>query len=88
MGGELLRILALPKGPDDDCQFYQVGAECFGDAGPGCDAEMIDALVGFLVEIGIPKPDVFINGAGPIRPAARRPRYRARNRCRRRGICS
>ena len=23
--GELVRILALPKGPDDDCQFYQVG---------------------------------------------------------------
>lgn len=45
-------------------QFYQVGAECFGDAGPGCDAEMIDALVGFLVEIGIPKPDVFLNSIG------------------------
>lgn len=45
-------------------QFNQVGAECFGDPGPGCDAEMIDALVGFLVEIGIPKPDVFINSIG------------------------
>ena len=45
-------------------QFYQVGAECFGDPGPGCDAEMIDALVGFLVEIGIPTPDVFINSIG------------------------
>ncbi len=45
-------------------QFYQVGAECFGDAGPGCDAEMIDALVGFLVDIGIPKPDVFVNSIG------------------------
>jgi WD40 repeat protein len=23
VGGELVRILALPRGPDDDCQFYQ-----------------------------------------------------------------
>jgi len=23
-GGELMRILALPKNPDDDCQFYQI----------------------------------------------------------------
>jgi histidyl-tRNA synthetase len=45
-------------------QFYQVGAECFGDPGPGCDAEMIDALVGFLTDIGIPKPDVFVNSIG------------------------
>lgn len=45
-------------------QFSQVGAECFGDPGPGCDAEMIDALVGFLVDIGIPKPDVFVNSIG------------------------
>ena len=29
-------------------QFYQLGAEIFGDAGPGCDAEMIDMLVQFL----------------------------------------
>jgi histidyl-tRNA synthetase len=45
-------------------QFSQVGAECFGDAGPACDAEMIDALVGFLEELGIAKPDVFINSIG------------------------
>ncbi len=45
-------------------QFYQLGAECIGDAGPGCDAEMIDALVGFLQEIGIPAPDVFLNSIG------------------------
>ncbi len=45
-------------------QFYQLGAECIGDPGPGCDAEMIDALVGFLREIGIPSPDVFINSIG------------------------
>jgi histidyl-tRNA synthetase len=45
-------------------QFNQIGAECIGDAGPGCDAEMIDALVGFLRDIGIHSPDVFINSIG------------------------
>ncbi|MFO0736136.1 MAG: histidine--tRNA ligase [Labilithrix sp.] len=45
-------------------QFYQVGAECFGDAGPGCDAEMIDGLVEFLKDIGIASPDVFISSIG------------------------
>jgi WD40 repeat protein len=28
--GELTRILALPKNPDDDCQFYQVGGQRVG----------------------------------------------------------
>lgn len=28
--GELVRILALPKNPDDDCQFYQVGGQRVG----------------------------------------------------------
>jgi histidyl-tRNA synthetase len=52
-------------------QFSQVGAECFGDAGPGCDAEMIDALVAFLRDIGIAAPDVFLNsiGSGETRAA-------------------
>jgi histidyl-tRNA synthetase len=45
-------------------QFYQLGGECLGDAGPGCDAEMIDALVLFLREIGIPSPDVFVSSIG------------------------
>jgi histidyl-tRNA synthetase len=45
-------------------QFSQVGAECFGDPGPACDAEMIDGLVGFLEDIGIAKPDVFLNSIG------------------------
>ena len=45
-------------------QFYQVGAECIGDPGPGCDAEMIDSLVGFLQEIGIAKPEVYLNSIG------------------------
>jgi hypothetical protein len=30
VNGELMRILALPKGPDDDCQFYQVGGQRVG----------------------------------------------------------
>ena len=54
-------------------QFYQVGAECFGDPGPGCDAEMIDGLVEFLKEIGIPQPDVFVSSIGGI---GSRGRYR------------
>ncbi|MCL2726232.1 MAG: histidine--tRNA ligase [Polyangiaceae bacterium] len=45
-------------------QFSQLGAECFGDAGPGCDAEMIDSLVDFLRDIGIASPEVFINSIG------------------------
>jgi histidyl-tRNA synthetase len=45
-------------------QFSQVGAECFGDAGPACDAEMIDGLVGFLREIGVAAPDVFVSSIG------------------------
>jgi len=54
-------------------QFSQVGAEVFGDPGPGCDAEMIDALVGFLRDIGIAAPDVFVNsiGSGETRAAYR-----------------
>jgi histidyl-tRNA synthetase len=52
-------------------QFNQVGAECFGDLGPACDAEMIDALVGFLVDIGIPKPDVFLNSIGSAETRAK-----------------
>jgi histidyl-tRNA synthetase len=54
-------------------QFYQLGAECLGDPGPGCDAELIHALVEFLREIGIATPDVFINNIGS---AATRARYR------------
>ena len=52
-------------------QFYQVGAECFGDPGPGSDAEMIDALVGFLRDIGIPQVDVFLNSIGSGETRAR-----------------
>ena len=33
VNGELLRILALPKGPDDDAQFYQVNGQRVGFLG-------------------------------------------------------
>lgn len=52
-------------------QFHQVGAECLGDPGPGCDAEMIDALVGFLREIGVASPDVFVSSIGSGETRAR-----------------
>ena len=45
-------------------QFSQVGAEIFGDEGPGSDAEMIDMLVGFLHDIRIPDVEVFVNSLG------------------------
>ncbi len=45
-------------------QFYQAGAEIFGDAGPGCDAEMIDTLVSFLTAIGVPDLEVLVNSLG------------------------
>ncbi|HXD88417.1 MAG TPA: WD40 repeat domain-containing protein, partial [Urbifossiella sp.] len=31
--GELMRVIALPKGPDDDCQFYQSGGRRLGYLG-------------------------------------------------------
>ena len=45
-------------------QFSQLGAEIFGDEGPGCDAELIDLLVGFLGDIGIRGAEVFLNSLG------------------------
>jgi histidyl-tRNA synthetase len=45
-------------------QFYQLGAEIFGDPGPGCDAEMIDMLVAFLRELRVPDVEVVINTLG------------------------
>ena len=33
VNGELMRILALPKGPDDDCQFYQTAGQRVGFLG-------------------------------------------------------
>jgi histidyl-tRNA synthetase len=45
-------------------QFYQVGAEVFGDEGPGADAEMIDMLVSFLGALQIPDVEVLVNSLG------------------------
>jgi hypothetical protein len=33
VNGDLMRILALPKGPDDDCQFFQTGGQRVGFLG-------------------------------------------------------
>lgn len=54
-------------------QFAQLGAEVFGDEGPGSDAEMIAMLFGFLTEIGVPGLEVFVNTIGA---AETRIRYR------------
>ncbi len=55
-------------------QFSQLGAEVFGDEGPGCDAEIIDMLVGFLRELQVPGVEVVVNSLGG---AEARARYRA-----------
>ncbi len=45
-------------------QFSQVGCEIFGDPGPGCDAELIDMLVTFFGQLGIPDVRVYVNSIG------------------------
>ncbi len=45
-------------------QFWQYGAECFGDAGPGSDAEMISELCAFLAAAGVSAPRVLVNSIG------------------------
>ncbi len=45
-------------------QFYQMGAEIFGDPGPACDAEMIDLLVTFFHGLGIDDAQVYLNSLG------------------------
>jgi histidyl-tRNA synthetase len=45
-------------------QFWQVGAEVFGDPGPGVDAEIIDMLVGILRALGIENLEVCVNSLG------------------------
>ncbi|HEY3497660.1 MAG TPA: histidine--tRNA ligase [Polyangiaceae bacterium] len=54
-------------------QFWQAGAEIYGDPGPSSDAEMIDMLVGMLQELGIPELRVLVNSLGS---ADTRVRYR------------
>ena len=45
-------------------QFYQAGCEIYGDAGPICDAELIDFLACFLRTIGIPGFTIHVNSLG------------------------
>ena len=45
-------------------QFWQVGAEVYGDPGPGVDAEMIDMLVQILDALGIKQLEVCVNSLG------------------------
>ncbi len=45
-------------------QFWQYGAECFGDGGPASDAEMISELVAFLAAAGVEAPRVLVNSIG------------------------
>lgn len=54
-------------------QFFQAGAEIFGDPGPACDAEMIDMLVGLLVSLGIKDTRVHV---GSIGSAGTRAKYK------------
>lgn len=52
-------------------QFYQLGAEVFGDEGPGCDAEVIDLLARFFDELRIPGVHVLVNSLGGQEARAR-----------------
>jgi histidyl-tRNA synthetase len=45
-------------------QFYQAGCELYGDAGPLCDAEMIQLVAGFFQDIGITAFQVHVNSLG------------------------
>ena len=52
-------------------QFYQAGAELYGDAGPYVDAEMIDMLATFLREVGVLDVEVLVNSLGGTETRAR-----------------
>lgn len=54
-------------------QFHQAGCELFGDAGPLCDAEMIEFVTSFLNRIGIDGYVVHVNSLGG---SGTRERYR------------
>jgi len=45
-------------------QFFQAGAEIFGDAGPASDAELIDLLVGMLAKLRVGEVKVLVNSLG------------------------
>jgi histidyl-tRNA synthetase len=55
-------------------QFYQLGAEVYGDAGPAVDAEIIALAHAFVRSLGIEHVDVRINSLGS---GDTRERYRA-----------
>ncbi|AKT39641.1 histidine--tRNA ligase [Chondromyces crocatus] len=52
-------------------QFYQAGCEVLGDAGPVCDAEMIDLVSSFLRRIGVPGVAIHVNSLGSAGTRAR-----------------
>ncbi len=54
-------------------QFFQAGVEVFGDPGPYVDAEIVEMLVGFLEQVGVPNVSVAINSLGS---GTTRERYR------------
>ena len=45
-------------------QFYQVGAECFGAAGPGADVELLQMLLHLCRALGLPPVQVRLNTLG------------------------
>lgn len=45
-------------------QFYQVGAEVYGDAGPAVDAELIDMAHTFIRALGIERITILLNSLG------------------------
>jgi hypothetical protein len=61
VGGELMRILALPKNPDDDCQFYQVGGRRAGFLGT-TPAHVSQGSPMYKVEIHPPTASFPANG--------------------------
>jgi histidyl-tRNA synthetase len=54
-------------------QFYQVGAEVYGDGGPAVDAEIIDLAYAFMRRIGIEHVELRLNSLGS---GGTRERYR------------
>ncbi|MBX3272536.1 MAG: histidine--tRNA ligase [Sandaracinaceae bacterium] len=45
-------------------QFWQAGAEVFGDPGPYTDAEMIDMIVSMMRRLGVADVEVLVNSLG------------------------
>ncbi len=45
-------------------QFHQAGCEIYGDAGPVCDAELIELCAQLLTAMGVPNHTIHINSLG------------------------